>query len=48
VATEAGKSLNMIKEHYTTLVKLSEAEAWFSIRPAAPNNVTRFRKEKAA
>jgi hypothetical protein len=38
----------MIKEHYNPLVKPSAAQAWFSIRPTAPNNVTRFRKEKAA
>jgi hypothetical protein len=39
---------NMIKEHYNPLVKPSAAQAWFSIRSAALNNVTRFRKEKAA
>ena len=48
VATEAGNSPNMIKQHYDALVKPSAAEAWFSIRPAAPSNVTKFRKEKAA
>jgi integrase len=48
VATEAGNSPNMIKQHYDALVKPSAAEAWFSIRPVAPGNVTKFRKEKAA
>lgn len=48
VATEAGNSPNMIKQHYDALVKPSAAETWFTIRPAAPSNVTKFRKEKAA
>ena len=48
VATEAGNSPNMIKQHYDALVKPSAAEAWFTIRPVAPGNVTKFRKEKAA
>lgn len=48
VATEAGNSPNMIKQHYDPLVKPSAAEAWFSICPTAPSNVTKFRKEKAA
>jgi hypothetical protein len=48
VATEAGNSPNMIKQHYDALVKRSAAEAWFSVRPVAPSNVTKFRKQKAA
>ena len=48
VATEAGNSPNMIKQHYDALVKPSAAEVWFNIRPIAPDNVTKFRKEKVA
>jgi|688.fasta_scaffold159518_2 integrase len=50
VATEAGNSPNMIKQHYDALVKPTAAETWFAIRPAevASGKVTRFRKAKAA
>lgn len=48
VATQAGNSPSMVKKHYDAVVEKDAAEAWFSIRPAAPSNVTKFRKEKAA
>ncbi len=48
VATEADNSPNMIKQHFGALVKPSAAEACLSICPAAPSNVAKFRREKAA
>jgi hypothetical protein len=48
VATQAGNSPSMVKKHYDAVVEKDAAEAWFSIRPTAPSNVTKFRKEKAA
>lgn len=48
VATQAGNSPSMVKKHYDAVVEKDAAEAWFSIRPATPGNVTKFSKAKAA
>ena len=40
VAGELGNSAAVVHRHYRELVKLADAERWFSIGPGVPANVT--------
>jgi site-specific recombinase XerD len=48
VALEAGNSPTIVFRHYRELVKPADADRWFSIRPAAVENVITLPRQKAA
>jgi integrase len=48
VASWAGNSPSIIKEHYDSQAMPSEAKAFYDIRPSTPANVVAMKKSKAA